>query len=291
MALTSVETFHQPETKNRVAELLQEHEDRAMIVAGGTFLHGLITRGLIYGIEALIDIQKLGLDYIKPVDEGIEIGATTRFLQLQESALLRDNAALGAIRDALEYPPMQIMNSATIGGCVASSCPFFDLPTSFLALNALVLVHGRDGGREIPLSDFFTGLFENALQADEFVVAVRIPGAGKGCASAFVKLETNANDLAILNVAASLQMDPAGHCQAATIYIGGGVGESVVRAPSAEAALTGKKLDAGSMQQAAAVAKNDVDPLSDHRASAAYRSAMTAVLLERTLKRIQNRPG
>ena len=291
MALTSVETFYQPENIDRVTELLQEHEDSAMIVAGGTFLHGLSARGLLYGVEALIDIRKLGLDYIRPVDDGIEIGAATRFLQLQESALLRDNAAFGAIRDALEYPPMQIMNSATIGGCVASSCPFFDLPTAFLALDARVLVHGREGGREVALREFFTGLFENALQADEFIVAVRIPGAAGGSASAFIKLETNANDLAILNVAASLQTDTSGLCRSATIFIGGGVGESVVRAPSAEAALAGNKLDATSIGQAAAVAKNDVEPLSDHRASAAYRSAMTAVLLERTLKRLQDRTG
>ena len=65
MALTSVETFYQPEDKHRVIELLQEHEDSAMIIAGGTFLHGLISRGLLYGIEALIDIQKLGLDFVE----------------------------------------------------------------------------------------------------------------------------------------------------------------------------------------------------------------------------------
>ncbi len=289
MALTSVETFYQPEDKHRVTELLQEHEDSAMIIAGGTFLHGLISRGLLYGIEALIDIQKLDLDFVESQTDGIEIGATTRFSQLQKADILKNNPWLGAISDALEYPPMQVMNSATIGGCVASSCPFFDLPTSFLALKAVVKVYGSEGDREIHLCDFFSGLFENVLNNDEFIVALKLPKAEEPCASAFIKLETNANDLAILNVAACLQMDAKENCQQASIYVGGGIGESPVKAPSAEAVLQGKRLNEELINEAAEAAKKDVDPLSDHRASAEYRKAMTGVLVKRTLVRALKR--
>ena len=64
MALTSVESFHSPTDISAVVQLLQRHEDSALIIAGGTFLHGLASRGLLTGIEALIDIQNLGLDNI-----------------------------------------------------------------------------------------------------------------------------------------------------------------------------------------------------------------------------------
>ena len=61
MALTSVETYHNPDNEAAVVQLLQKYEDSALIVAGGTFLHGLAARGLLSGVEALIDIQNLDL--------------------------------------------------------------------------------------------------------------------------------------------------------------------------------------------------------------------------------------
>lgn len=292
MPLTSVETFYTPEDDKTVIDLLEKHRDSVLIVAGGTFLHGLVSRGLLAGIDALIDIQKLGLDYIRSSADGFEIGAMTRFAQLKASANIQDTAWMGAIKDAIEYPPAQVMNAATVGGCVASSCPFFDLPVSLLALNAVVQARGPDGDRDIQLEEFFPGLFENALQSNEFITGLFLPSGDSNSISAFIKMATNANDLAILNVAVSLNTDGSGVCEQARVFVGGGVGEAPVRAPSAEAVLTGATLSADVFTQAAEAAKSDVDPISDHRASAEYRTAMTKVLLERTLRKaVERLPG
>lgn len=289
MALTSVQTFYLPEDEATVVELLGKHAGRALIVAGGTFLHGLISRGLLTGIEALIDIQKLGLNTINPGSEGLEIGATTKLSQLKASGSTQQNPWLGAVQDATEYPPVQVMNSATVGGCVASSCPFFDLPVSFLALNSVVTARGPGGIRDIPLDEFFTGLFETALEPDEFVTGMRLPKADGNTVSAFMKMETNANDLAILNVAVCLTTGGDGSCRKARVFIGGGVGEAPVRSPSAERVLQGAPLSDEVFKQAGEAAQSDVDPISDHRASAAYRKAITRVLVERTLCRSRGR--
>jgi CO/xanthine dehydrogenase FAD-binding subunit len=289
VSLASVQEFYRPEDHDGVVQLLEQHSDSVLIVAGGTFLHGLIARGLLTGIEALIDIQHLGLDYIRSPPEGFEIGAMTTFAQIKASPDVQNNAWLGAIKDAVEYPPVQVMNAATIGGCVASSCPFFDLPVSLLALNGTVNVHGTAGRREIGLEDFFPGLFENALSSSEFITSLRIPPGNVNAASAFTKLETNANDLAIVNVAVSLRTDGAGNCETARVFIGGGVGEAPVRSPGAESTLTGAALDDDLFVKAGKAAALDVDPMTDHRASAAYRTAMVKVLLERTLKRVLDR--
>jgi len=291
VSLASVQEFYRPEDHDGVVRLLEQHPDSVLIVAGGTFLHGLIARGLLTGIEALIDIQHLGLDYIRTLPDGLEIGATTTFAQIKASPDVQNDAWLGAIKDTVEYPPVQVMNAATIGGCVASSCPFFDLPVSLLALNGTVNAHGTAGHREIDLEDFFPGLFENALNSSEFVTSVRVPPGNVNATSAFTKLETNANDLAIVNVAISLTTDGAGNCESARVFIGGGVGEAPVRAPSAESALTGAALNADLFAKAGEAAALDVDPMTDHRASAAYRTAMVKVLLERTLKRAVDRLG
>ena len=289
MALTSVESFHSPTDIPTVVQLLLQHEDSALIIAGGTFLHGLASRGLLTGIEALIDIQNLGLDDVSVGNDNVVIGATTRLAQLEANAAIRSEAWLGAIKDAVTYPPVQIMNSATVGGSVASACPLFDLPTGFLALDGVVQAHGPEGSRDIPLETFFAGLFENSLAPAEFVTAISLPRAPSNSASAFIKLETNANDLAIVNVAVALTLEGSGFCSQARVFVGGGTGETPVRAGAAEQLLTGARLEEDVINAAAAAAQTDVDPISDHRASKAYRSAMVKVLTEKALRKAMAR--
>ena len=272
-----------------MVRLLQQHEDSALIVAGGTFLHGLASRGLLTGIEALIDIQGLGLDSIVVNPDAATIGATTRLVQLEESATIRQEAWLGAVKDAISYPPVQIMNSATVGGSIASACPLFDLPTSFLALNGVVRAHGPDGDRDIPLEAFFSGLFENSLAPAEFVTAIRLPAPPSNSASAFIKLETNANDLAIINAAVALTLDGADRCEQARVFIGGGTGETPVRAGTAEELLAGTVPDEAAISRAGEAAQADVDPISDHRASKEYRTVMVRVLVEKALRKAMAR--
>jgi carbon-monoxide dehydrogenase medium subunit len=285
MTLSTLQEYYLPTDGDAVIELLGKHPDGAVIVAGGTFIHGLIARGLVTDVEALIDVSRLGLNYVKAEQGRLKIGATTTFRQLAASAEIHDQPLFGAIRDAMRYPPPQVLNSATVGGCVSASCPFFDVPVSFLALDGLVSAQGKGGHRDIPLEEFFTGLFENALKPGEFTRELSMPIPTERSASAFAKLETNANDLAILNAAALVSLDGSGVCLQSRVFVGGGVGEAPARAASAEQALLGNALTAELCVAAGQAARSDVDPLADHRASAEYRKAMAGVLVERVLKR------
>ncbi len=289
MALSSVQTYYSPDSEAEVVRLLDKHEDSALIVAGGTFLHGLSSRGLLMGIEALIDIQNLRLDSIQTDDGSLGLGATTRFEQLKTRLSPMHAPWLGAVLDALEYPPVQVLNAATIGGCIASSCPFFDLPVSFLALNGTVQIMGPAGVRETPLEGLYTGLFETALEGNEFIRGIRLQAPATSAASAFLKLESNANDLAILNLAISVSLDGSGRCSGVRVFAGGGVGEVPVRLSGAEQVLVGARLDDETLTAASQAALQDVDPISDHRASAEYRKAMTGVLTRRVLQAIRER--
>lgn len=285
MSLTSVKEYFSPEGKDRALELLGTYGDAALIVAGGTFVHGLDARDLLVGIEALIDIRNLGLDQINRSDAGLEIGAMVTFKALQELPEVRQDPALGAVQDALKYPPLQIRNVATVGGNIASACPYFDLPTASMALGAVIRALGPNGQRDIDAQDFSAGLFQNTLESSEFVSSVLIPKHPPRSGSAFIKFETNANDLAIVNVATRVTLDDSGRCTDAGIVVGGGVAEIPVRATAAENELQGKPLSDEVIAQAASAAQSELDPMSDHRASAAYRSLLAKVLTERALKK------
>jgi aerobic carbon-monoxide dehydrogenase medium subunit len=289
VALTSVEAYYRPADDKGVIEQLQKHEDNALLIAGGTFLHGLIARGLLSGIEAFIDLGQLGLNTVHGDSKGLEIGATTVFAQLQAMDEVQTQPWLGAIRDAIACPPVQIRNTATVGGSIAASCPFFDLPVCTLALDGVVQARGAGGKRDISLEEFFPGLFENALQTDEFMVGLTLPAAADNSSSAFEKLETNANDLAILNAAVLITGDGKGSCKSARVFIGGGVGETPYRATAAEEVLSGAKLGADVFTAAGEAASSEIDPIDDHRASAEYRRYMARILVQRALQRASDR--
>jgi carbon-monoxide dehydrogenase medium subunit len=283
VTLPNLSDYFIPEQQSELIELLQRFGENAMIVAGGTFVHGLEARGLLSEVKALIDIGRLGLNGIATDSSGVILGATTTLADLMQADFVQNAPAFGALEDALGYPPVQIRNVGTVGGCLAASAPLYDVPATLLALDGTAQAMGLNGAREIALTDFFTGLFENALQPDEFITELRLPAQAAGTASAFLKLETNANDLAIINVAVRFTLDEAGFCQDSRIVIGGGVGETYVRARSAESELNGTKPDADLFKVTSMAVATDIDPVTDHRGSGEYRRHMAIVYTRRAL--------
>ena len=291
MALTEIRQYFKPESPSEAVELLRQYGSGARILGGGTFLHGLAARGLGLKLEALIDLQDAGLAYVKAEPDALAIGSATTLSAVAAAAPIRQGVEFAAVADALACPPAQIRNMATVGGCLAAASPLFDLPVALMALDASVRVLGPRGEREILLNEFFLDYFESALQPDELLAEVRIPRLPPNSASAFFKLETNANDLALLNVAVRLTLTAAGMCREPRVVVGGGVGKVPVRAPSSENVLAGKHITPGLVAEAGEKVTSDVHPVSDHRTSAKYRSAVAKVLVRRTVGRVLERLG
>jgi carbon-monoxide dehydrogenase medium subunit len=291
MGISGVREFCRPQSARDVVELLTKYSDRAVLLAGGTLLHGLFARGLGSGVEVLVDLQKAGLSHVKGTNGSLAVGAMTTFRELAESEPVQKMPEFRAIRDALEYPPAQIRNMATIGGCVAAAFPLFDLPVALMALDGSVKALGPHGSREVGLDKFFVDYFEHALEKSEFLTDVLLPKFPPRSASAFLKLETNANDLALLNVGARVTLDESGICCEARVVIGGGVGKVPVRMVSCENVLKGQRPSAKLLEEASQAVSPDLHPVSDHRASAQYRSAVAKVYTRRTLKRAMGRLG
>ncbi len=289
MSLHELKEFCLPESSDEVIEVLEKYGNHALILAGGTFVHGLEARGLLSEVEALIDLQKLRLSEIK-ANGALRLGAMATLAALGRTAAVRDGGAWGALTDALDYPPMQIKNVATVGGSIAASCPFFDVPVAFMALDGVVTAQARGGTRELALPAFFTGLFENALEPIEYVSEVALPRPAKRTGSAFIKLDANANDLAIVNAAVRITLD-GGKCSDARVIVGGGCGNTPIRSASAEKLLVGAELGDELLKEAGAAVAADIEPMSDHRASAKYRKAIAKVLVQRAMTRAMSRVG
>jgi carbon-monoxide dehydrogenase medium subunit len=233
-------------------------------------------------VRALVDITRLGLHYIRKHDRGWAIGAATTLTTVVNSRAMRALAGGILPKAAATCGSIQIRNMATVGGNLANASPAADLAIPLLALDATAVAAGARGRAGMPLADLFIGPGKTSLNG-RLLVEVRIPEPPRRSVWSFQKLGRTEADIALVSVAAGLELDAKGRVKFARIAMGA-VGPTPLRAPRAEATLAGRELDSSSIAEAAAEASREAQPISDIRASAEYRKEMTRALAARALR-------
>jgi aerobic carbon-monoxide dehydrogenase medium subunit len=181
-----------------------------------------------------------------------------------------------------------VRSQATVCGNLAHGDPANDHPATMLALGATVVATGPKGKREIPIDDFFPGLFTTALEPEEILTEIRIPLPPARSGGAYLKLERKVGDFATAGVAVQISLDNADVCTRAGIGLTN-VGLTPIKAKQAEAVLAGKKLDEATIQKAAEMAASESQPMDDIRGSADYKRDLIRVLTARALLRALDR--
>jgi CO/xanthine dehydrogenase FAD-binding subunit len=154
------------------------------------------------------------------------------------------------------------------------------VPPALLALDASAEVRSVGGGeRGMPLTDFFRGYFETALENRDLLVAIRVPQPAPGAVSSYLKFNYRLIDMAMVGVAVALRVE-SGIARDVRIALGG-VDAVPFRSLAAEAALEGNPLDRQSLAEAGHQAAEDREPISDVHCSGAYRRRVIPVLLRR----------
>ncbi|MGI9100874.1 MAG: FAD binding domain-containing protein [Terriglobales bacterium] len=280
-----IQDFHQPATVREAVKLLHDARGRARVLAGGTDLALLSDRS----IRALVDVTRLGLDYIRRDGNAIVVGATCTMAALENSAVIR---ALGGgilAHAASTCGSQQIRNTATIGGNLAHGSPAADTATPLLAMDASVALQGRRGKRKLALADFFA-LPPKKRSNGDLLVEIMIPKPKGRTGWSFQKFGRTETDISLVNCAAGICIDRDGRCSFARIALGA-VAPAPMRATKAEAILAGQPLTLELIARAAASARAEVQPLSDHRASADYRRELAEVLVRRALRECVKEAG
>jgi xanthine dehydrogenase small subunit len=171
-----------------------------------------------------------------------------------------------------QFASRLIRNRATIGGNLGTGSPIGDTPPALLALDAGVILASAGGEREVPLSDYFTGYRQTVRRPDELIRAIRIP-LPLANLTAFHKIAKRRFD-DISSVAVGFALDLRdGVVVDARIGLGG-VAATPIRARDTEAMLVGKPWTLETARAAAEALGREGTPLSDHRASAGYRTIM-----------------
>jgi carbon-monoxide dehydrogenase medium subunit len=179
---------------------LAEHGPDARLLAGGQSLLPAMNLRLA-APSVLIDIGRIaGLDGIEASDGRLRIGALVRHeTALRDATIARHVPLLTEALRHVAHPAIRARG--TIGGNLAHADPASELPACMLALNAAIVATSPRGTRRIAAGDFFTGLFQTALEPDEMLTAVEIPLPAP--AWFFQEIARRSGDYAIVGLAVS----------------------------------------------------------------------------------------
>jgi carbon-monoxide dehydrogenase medium subunit len=233
-------------------------------LAGGQSLVGamklrLANPGTVVDLGGIAELKS-----IKKEGDAIVIGAMTTHAEVAASAAVKQAIpALAAMAEGIG--DRQVRNRGTLGGALANNDPAADYPAAVLGLGATV----HTNKRKIAADEFFKGMYETALAADEIITAVSFPIPKK---AAYMKFPQPASRFALVGV---LVAQTAGGVRVAVT----GAASHVHRATAIEAALA-KSFSA----DAAKAVKIPSDHLnSDLHGSAAYRAHLVSVMAARAV--------
>ncbi len=280
--------YFAPKTIDETLSLLAEHGWDAKPIAGGQSLVPTMNFRLAQP-AVLVDLN--GVDELFSLlaqDGTLSIGAMTRQRTLERSPLTPLHAPL--LSEAIPYiAHPQIRNRGTVGGSLAHADPAAELPTLCVALDARFRLRSRRGDRWINAADFYIGLFATDLQPEELLVEIAIPPLPPRTGWAFDEVARQHGNYAMAGAAALITLDAQGRCaRARLVYLS--VGEGPTVAVQAQKLLQGEVVTPETIATAAALAaQQDIDPVGDIHASAAYRRHLARVIGQRVLLKATER--
>ena len=267
-------------------ELLAAHGDGAKLLSGGQSLMPAMNLRLI-SPELIVDISELSeLRGIKVTGGLIRIGALTRHVDLLRSPDIAAHAPL--LTEAVAHiAHPAIRNRGTLGGSLAHADPASELPACMLALDATILVSGPAGERRITARDFFTGIYETALTAQELLIAVELPVVRQNAAHFFGEFARRHGDYAIVGLAAQAMLKGDVFSDIRVAFFA--VADRPVLAKAATR-LTGVAITPATLSAASTMLGEELGPHEDQQASPGMRRHLAKVLLARCVSALLGRP-
>jgi len=268
--------FHAPRTVDELAGLLHAIPD-ATLLAGGTDV-GLWVTKQHRQLRTVVYLGEVdGLSDIRCSDTHIEIGGAATFSDAMP-VILEHYPLLEEMLRRFASPP--IRNAATLGGNVANGSPIGDSMPALMAAGASLVMRFDDSTRELGLDEFYHGYQDNDLRPGEFIERIRLPLPAPGTSLHCYKLSKRFDqDISAVCVAYCLELED--DCVKSVRIACGGLAATVKRALHCEQALTGQPWTEATVEQGMAAFARDFEPITDMRASAAYRLRCGQNLLRR----------
>jgi xanthine dehydrogenase small subunit len=267
--------LHAPRTLDELAELRLAHP-QATLLAGGTDV-GLWVTKQMRDLSELIYVGAVSaLKRIEVRETALHIGSGASL----EDAWRALTQHWPALQDMwLRFASLPIRNAGTLGGNVANGSPIGDAAPVLMALDATLVLRRGTRLRTLPLDEFYVGYMKNRLEQGEFVQELTVPLNPRPQVRAYKM--SKRFDCDISAVCAALAIDLDGERVQSVRLAFGGMAATVQRAKNAEAAVLGQPWTEATLRAAQQALVKDFEPLTDMRASAAYRMQVSQNLLRR----------
>jgi carbon-monoxide dehydrogenase medium subunit len=167
-------TYHRAETIAQAIELARRHDGSAKLMAGGQSLMPMMNLRMT-AADHVIDISSIrSLRDCRPVGDKLFLGAGVTHAMVEDGRV--EDPTRGYLRHvAAGIAYRSVRNRGTIGGSLVHADPAADWPTALRALDAVVVIAGPDGARQMPLAEFQRGLMDTALEGAEVLEGVLVP--------------------------------------------------------------------------------------------------------------------
>lgn len=271
-----------PTTIKEACQLLADNPQARPLAGGTDLLIQMKERGR--PVPLLVSLSRI--DELKRLDANgqLEIGAMTTCGEVAWSSPVK--AGWISIVDGADLVgSVQIRNKGTVGGNMCNAAPSADVAPSLITLGATAHAAGPGGERSLPLEELFRGPGQTVLAAGEILTRLSVPKPGAGSGGAYLRhVPRREMDIAVVGVAVQLQLDSDGRTIKDARVCLASVAPTPIRAPAAEKALVGSRLDDAALKQAGEGAADDARPISDVRATADYRRELLRVYTRRVAK-------
>jgi xanthine dehydrogenase small subunit len=278
--------FFAPDSADELAAVLEAHPE-ATVLAGGTDV-GLWVTKQHRDLPTIVSLNEVAvLRAIEDLGDAVRIGAGVRYAEAHP-VLQALHPEFGELLRRLGG--LQVRNLGTVCGNIANGSPIGDMPPALIAAGATLVLRKGATRREMPLEAFFLAYAKQDRRPGEFVEAVVVPKIPEGRVFRLSKLSKRFDqDISAVCAGISIGVE-AGRVTDARIAFGG-MAATPKRASGCEAALVGRPWTRETVDAAAAALAHDFTPISDMRASAAYRlEAAQNLLLRAWLESAEARP-
>lgn len=275
-----------PKNKEEALRILKEERVKACIVAGcSNVLPDIRDKNLT--LKFLVDISDIEeLRGVNKKKDKICIGPLTTIAELVNSELILKEGKI-LIQAAQEFADPLVRNSATIGGNLVTASPAADMAIPLLTLDAIIKIESAGEKREVKLKEFFLEPGKTVLHDDEMIVGIEFEQSDINKNGYFIKLgQRKAMAIAIASVAVNLEV---GQNKISQIRVAAGsVAPIPIRLTASEEFLKDKEINNKLVEEAMDRVREEVEPISDIRASAEYRRYVSGILFKRAFKKLTN---
>jgi len=273
-----------PENKEKTLKILQEEKVNACIVAGCT---NVLPDIKVKKLSPKILIDVTAIEELRGIDkkkDKICVGPLATIAELINSELiLKEGKVL--IQAAQEFADPLVRNNATIGGNLVTASPAADMAIPLLTLDALIKIESFREKREVKLKEFFLGPGKTVLQDDEMIVGIEFEQSDINKNGYFIKLgQRKAMAIAIASIAVNLEVKQNGIIRIRVAA--GSVAPIPIRLIGVEEFLKNKEISTELVEEAINKVSEEVDPISDIRASEEYRRYISGILFKRAFNEL-----